>query len=547
MSLSPDITRLHVLTSRLCDGDISAQELDELAAILAGDKQSIGEYLDHTSLHLALKERLRESRWDNDRVGENVLSAENSGRNVAKAGASWLTDKRITRRISLLVVAASILMMAALMFRHGPFGATDPARITEAIDCDWGEQRWGTPKSAALVAGQEIRLDSGLMVLNFGDGAEVTLEAPIHFTVLTKDRGRLDFGKLTAYAPEKAHGFTIVLPQANIVDLGTRFGAIVAEDGASETHVFQGKVLVKGIHGNQKENEWTLATGSALRFDSDGKEVKRFAAKPHSFVRLDFSDLTEAKDSATVNIPSDSRLALWLDASRRLQIDEAGRIVSWGNIALGSSPEGSAWQVKSKQRPVWIRDGINRRPAVRFDAASYLVTTPISSGSDVTILCVFRRGSSQETGEILNLNGPPTLVLQTHGHELIGNVVSIVGNQSLTSGKMLKSPLPDDRSAVVAACVYSRTEGRASMYLNGTPVAESQVSLPIALRSPKFVGASNSRENFFSGDLCEILLFDSSLTPENCAKVSTDLMRKYGIVKVEREPRILARPPQSVP
>jgi hypothetical protein len=542
MSLSPDITRLHVLTSRLCDGDISAQELDELAAILAGDKQSIGEYLDHTSLHLALKERLRDSHWDNDRVGENILSGENSGRNAAKAGPSWLTDKRIIRRISLLVVAASILMMAAIMFRHGPFGATDPARITEAIDCDWGEQRWGTPKSAALVAGQEIRLDSGLMVLNFGDGAEVTLEAPIHFTVLAKDRGRLDFGKLTAYAPEGAHGFTIALPQANIVDLGTRFGAIVAEDGASETHVFQGKVRIESTRGEQRDHVWTFEAGSALRFGPDGNNVNQFAAKPQSFVRLDFDDPMDAKDSATVNIPSDSRLVLWLDASRRLQLDQKGRVVTWGDIAPGVG----AWQVKSKHRPLLIRDAINRHPAIRFDGASYLVTTPISSGNDVTILCVFRPGVSQEAGEILNLNGPPTLVLQTHGHELIGNVVSIAGNQPLTSGRMLKSPLPDGRSAVVAACVYSRSEGKASMYLNGTPVAESQVSLPISVRSPKFVGASNSRENFFSGDLCEILLFDSSLTPENCAKVSTDLMRKYGIVKVEREPRILARPPQSV-
>ena len=151
------------------------------------------------------------------------------------------------------------------MFRYGPFATSDPARITEAIDCDWGEQHWGTPKSAALVAGQEIKLDSGLMVLNFSNGAEVTLEAPVHFTVLAKDRGRLDFGKLMAYAPERAHGFTILLPQANIVDLGTRFGASVAEDGVSETHVFEGKVQVQSTRGEQKLNEWTLQR--APRYD----------------------------------------------------------------------------------------------------------------------------------------------------------------------------------------------------------------------------------------------------------------------------------------
>jgi FecR protein len=543
MSSTVDISRLHALTSQLCDGDICAQELDELAAMLAGNKQSIEEYLDHTSLHLAVSERLREFHSVSDQVGERIASTEIS---VPQAGASRLPGKRMIRRLPLLLLAASLLIAAVGVVRYGPLGTPDTARITEAIDCDWSEQHWGTPKSAAVVAGQEIKLDSGLMVLNFGNGAEVTVEAPVHFTVLASDRGRLDFGKLTAYVPEKAHGFTVALPQANIVDLGTRFGAIVSEDGTSETHVFQGKVLVESAHGERKDHEWTLAAGSALRLGVDGNDVKQFAAKPRSFVRLDFADPTGTIDSSTISIPSESRLVLWFDAARRLQLDEAGRVVSWGDSRAGNGgSDNNAWQVKAKKRPLWIRDALNRRSAVRFDGSSYLVTTPISSGNDVTLLCVFR-GTSREPGEILNLNGPPTLVLQARRNELIGKVVSTTGNLPLTSGSMLKSPLPDDNSPVVAAYVYNRTEAKASMYLNGTPVAESQALLPVAVRSPKFIGASSSRENFFNGDVFEILLFDSSLTAENCAQVSTDLMRKYGVVKVEREPRILARPAQSV-
>ena len=129
----------------------------------------------------------------------------------------------------------------------------------------------------------------------------------------------------------------------------------------------------------------------------------------------------------------------------------------------------------------------------------------------------FAAACHRSLGEILNLNGPPTLVLQTQGHELIGKVISTSEQSIAHPGSMLKSPLPDDNSPVVAALVYSRTEGSASIYLNGTPVTESQVSLPVAVRSPKFVGASKSLENFFRGDICEILLFDSSLTPETCA------------------------------
>jgi len=142
----------------------------------------------------------------------------------------------------------------------------------------------------------------------------------------------------------------------------------------------------------------------------------------------------------------------------------------------------------------------------------------------------------QNVGDVFNLNGPPTLALQTQSHELIGKVISA------TPSSILKSPLPDDNNAVVAAFVYGRTESKASLFLNGTPVAESQVSSPIAVRSPKFIGASNSRDNFFNGDLCEIILFDSSLAAETCSQISTDLMHKYGVERVDREPKILARP-----
>src|ERR1700742_4924470 len=141
MSSSAEISRLHVLTSRLCDGDISAPELDELAAMLAGDKQSIGEYLDHTSLHFAVSERLRESNGGGDRVAESIVPSESS---APQTESSRPARKRAIRRLPLMVLAASIFVAAAVVFRYGPLGTPDTARITEAIDCDWGEQHWGT-------------------------------------------------------------------------------------------------------------------------------------------------------------------------------------------------------------------------------------------------------------------------------------------------------------------------------------------------------------------------------------------------------------------
>lgn len=125
MSL-PNKPRLKDLMSRLCNGDISTLELDELAALLDNNEAAIREYLAYTSLHLQLGLRLQSPR-STEQLTANVMeslsgdaglakvttvsSRSNGSRSNGSRSNSWFT-----RRFTRFVVAASLLCVAIPLF-----------------------------------------------------------------------------------------------------------------------------------------------------------------------------------------------------------------------------------------------------------------------------------------------------------------------------------------------------------------------------------------------------------------------------------------------
>src|SRR5262249_8571004 len=82
----------------------------------------------------------------------------------------------------------------------------------------------------------------GLAEIRFQCGARVVLEGPASLELLSGKSARLRHGKLTARVPGPATGFAIISPQGKVIDLGTEFGIAVADSGATEVYVFEGKV-----------------------------------------------------------------------------------------------------------------------------------------------------------------------------------------------------------------------------------------------------------------------------------------------------------------
>ena len=99
--------------------------------------------------------------------------------------------------------------------------------------------------------------------------------------------------------------------------------------------------------------------------------------------------------------------------------------------------------------------------------------------------------------------------------------------------------LAAEESPVVAAYVYSHSQNHSALSVNGT-VISAAAPAAVASNSSKFVGASSSIGDYFTGDLAEVLLFNSALSAEQVSQVSEDLAGKYGITNVEKEPRVLS-------
>jgi hypothetical protein len=305
-------------------------------------------------------------------------------------------------------------------------------------------------------------------------------------------------------------------------------------------------VIVRSERATGSSNEINLEAGKAARIAANSADFTRLAATPDQFVQVaGFANPVGSSGGASVSLASEGRLVLWLDAARQLQLAEGNKVVGWRNLASDKEGgEADAWQINAKLRPSWVPHALGKHPAVRFDGSSYFVTAPIPSGSDVTIVCAFKtqgnQSSDRKLAQILNLNGPPNIILGVAaGKFVLGTLTSTIGDSNPTHLNRLKSSLPDVDAPVVAAYAYNHSLDKSSLYMNSKLVGEAQAQLVADANSPKFVGISNSTEDAFVGDVGELLLFDSALSNDACVKISTALMAKYGLTKIEKEPRVL--------
>ncbi|MFC4993211.1 LamG-like jellyroll fold domain-containing protein [Rubritalea tangerina] len=92
----------------------------------------------------------------------------------------------------------------------------------------------------------EFGLEQGVAQLDFRNGAQVVLDGQCNFEILSESHIALHYGKLWAYCPPQAHGFTVTTPGGtDIIDTGTEFAVEVSRSGAAHLQVFEGSVEVR--------------------------------------------------------------------------------------------------------------------------------------------------------------------------------------------------------------------------------------------------------------------------------------------------------------
>lgn len=430
-----------------------------------------------------------------------------------------------------------------------------PAILGRLANCVWGAGMQPLRVGQDIIAGSTIDIQSGLAQLYFESGAEIVLQGPCRMRVTDAMLCNLEFGSVSAEVPPRAAGFTIRGPAAEVIDLGTRFGFSVGTAGKSEVHVFQGEVISRQLdnQGGVVGDEIHLTTNQAILFPGEKQQAQRLAADEAKFA-LEVRPLWLHDEIEPLSV--DRNIALWLRAAHGVQMDAKNKVVAWQDLAIGDNQVANdAFQPEGKARPRFIRDALRGQPALRFDGQkTFLTTTPMTTTDNQTIIIVFqyaeqRPGAKRAAGQIVNYNGPPSRFLpDVHSPGVLqlgekisgwnGPVTSIaakafVGRDSagtdVSTGIVVSKPLGTAGPHVVAY-TYNMTENSATLYIDGKPVANASAPTCVAVTSRKVVGKHGIFDQwYFRGDLGELIIYNTALSPAEVESLSLQLMTHYGV------------------
>lgn len=194
-----------------------------------------GSVLESTDLRLGSlgeERRLPESELQKKR---SVLP-ENLGfslRSIAKAHAV-----RVQLSVAVLMLVSFSIWLGVRSVRVSPLATVEPI----SADALWSSSNGKQHRPLSLATNESLNLTEGTLRLVTNEGVSLHLEAPCELTVLGVQKLLVSQGKVAAWVPAKATGFTIDTPVVRIVDLGTQFGAEVDEDGSTVVEVYLGRV-----------------------------------------------------------------------------------------------------------------------------------------------------------------------------------------------------------------------------------------------------------------------------------------------------------------
>ena len=234
-------------------------------------------------------------------------------------------------------------------------------------------------------------------------------------------------------------------------------------------------------------------------------------------------------------------LALWLDAADRTTLETDGQ----SNVSIWKDKSGRghhALQNSAAAQPRVIQQALNGRPVVRFDGNDVLSMPDgtISTGNDsYTVLMTFRAAMVHDGGL---LGAGPWSARANSMHFRLQRDGSLVnhwwgGDNVITPPGTIVGGQPYVVS-VVYDSAYGKL-GRRQLYLDG----ESQPRGETIQEERADIGAEGNRvglawNEFWRGDIAEVIVFHSALSDEDRRRVEHYLIEKWAPV---------AAPPRTAP
>lgn len=253
------------ILSALMDGRGGDAEMARLECLLSDDEQARAYYLRYLAVHTDL-----------ERMGGQPAPVVQP---AAAVGRQW--------GLVILATAACALIGVGIGFHMAPAQDESPivsmlsplipmerqneivAVVGSAQGAAWdiSEQ---PPRPGLTLGTGMIHLERGRLRLDFQAGEQVTLEGPAEFELAGVNRLSLQSGKLLAYVTPQGSGFTVIVPNGALVDLGTKFAVSIEPGGANNVKVIEGAVMASSTN-DQGHTSWeeTLIAGDEFTIIKD--------------------------------------------------------------------------------------------------------------------------------------------------------------------------------------------------------------------------------------------------------------------------------------
>lgn len=459
---------------------ITAAEMEKLNAILEKDESARQELMEWLNLDSALAELA--AGWEATRE---------SSQKVVSMGT--------TRYKQLLSVAACLaLLLVSFLWITSSDG--DAFAVVE--------KTVGTREfSEGLELGDApYRLEVGVIELHTARGARVVIEAPAEFRFLGPQKLDLIRGRLAADVPDTAKGFTVVTPDGDAVDLGTRFGVDVPEVGTSEIHVFEGEVIAKG--GGEESEGKSLRGGEALEL-REAEGVSR-ELRSAAFIHPDEIRALDAGLAAGQQERSANSLDRWRSDPALIELIDFESYEPEGEFRMvqGRWPGSRAPEFVQVDDRMELNVGEGRE-FPQLTLAAWVRLDRL--GAPYQSLLHTDGWSESNPGQVhWMITGNTTMRLALRGNTLAAGAEESAGYPDSSI-----PVLPEKGRWIHLVTVYDSKERTVRFFLNGKFDKETrqEVSHPARL-GPLQIGNWDMRDRKLSGRIDELLLLGRTLSDE---------------------------------
>jgi len=556
MTLFPEAEEFRALLDRLFEDRISPQEVARLEELMMARPEAEACYVQYLGLYADLAHALAAPTKSAEDALRRRLGA--AAPLPASKPGLWGRRWRMTR----LAATAALFTVAALAAawwavpRILPAGkphedlaaesetfpqqnpgderfSNTVALIRDDSDAEWEPGAVPVQAGATLPPGP-LRLKSGFVEIEFYSGATVVLEGPAEFQIVSSMEAFCTRGKLRATVPPHAKGFTIGTPRLSLVDRGTEFGMRVDGTGATEVHVFEGKVeLYRAGPYRKTLPDRELTTGEAVRIDAQ-ELTNSIPSNSEAFLSLE-ELVARTRVAARVRHREwevrkglrgrDPSLTVYYafepqeDWSRTLKNQVAGHSPSGDGTIVGCNWSPGRWQGKMALDFRQVSDRVRLNIPGEFDALTVAMWACIDA-------------LPNRFNSLLMSDNWETF----EGHWHISNQRTLqlgVKGPVRDSSARYTSPKPLDSEFLGRwahfAMVYDRKGRTVTHYLNGRPLCE----LPLVLDAPLRFGDTelgnwspgtvhSFPERFLTGRIDEFLLYARALSPKEVLELAEE-------------------------